>query len=96
MGELDSLVHDRRDRGRIIGKQFPYCKAKDVPVNDGQRIYGVLRGRLLNEFIEVITPFDNTSNDLPSVRARPRLANGRIDVDRLGQLAFERLRCGMF
>jgi hypothetical protein len=36
--KFHSFVDDSRDRRRIIGKQFPYCKAQDVPVNDRKRL----------------------------------------------------------
>src|SRR5687768_8453215 len=81
VGQLYSFVHDCRDRGRIICKQFPYCKAQDVPVNDSQCVNRILRGGFLNEFIEGITPFDNTCDDLAAILARPRLADRRVCVD---------------
>lgn len=95
MGQFDSFVDDCGDWRRRVGEQFPYCKAKDVPVNDGECVDGVLRRCILDMGIQLVLPGGHTVEQIPAVGARTFLGDAFVSNRGFGQVAFEDIDRGV-
>src|SRR6185295_535335 len=81
--------HDRRDRRRIIGKQFPYCKAKNVAVNDGHGRQREAGGGVVDVAVELRTALEDAGDGRLAEGQRAARGDFGIRLRRFGEAPLE-------
>lgn len=71
MGKLDSLVHNRSDRRRIIVKEFPERKSQDSAFDGGEGRDGVAGSDGLEAAVEVLAGAEYTAEHLAAEGGGP-------------------------